>query len=262
VLSLGMTTLFLDLEYKLHVFRFYTTLQPLSPMSWGSWILLLVYPASILLIAATLRRGYPRLAAWAEGLPLVRPLLDLSERQRRTIAFWTVPIGVALGIYTGILLSGLSARPFWSTSVLGPLFLVSGMSAAAALVILLARERAERHRFAWLDAVLIAVELVLIGVLVIGLGTGSRPQLEALELIWGGEYTVPFWVWFVAIGLVVPLALELWEMRSPHALALLAPLLVLAGGYLLRHLTVELGQLSTWTDYAIQFDPVLLERLR
>ena len=36
VLSLGMTTLFLDLEYKIHVFRFYTSFQPASPMSWGA----------------------------------------------------------------------------------------------------------------------------------------------------------------------------------------------------------------------------------
>ena len=262
VLSVGMTTLFLDLEYKLHVFRFYTTLQPTSPMSWGSWILLLVYPLSVLLIGATLRNGYPRLAAWAERLPLVTPVLDLCERYRGAIAAATLPVGVALGIYTGILLSAFGARPFWNTAILGPLFLVSGLSAAAALVILAARPGAERHRFARIDAGLIALELLLVGLLIIGMATGARVQLDALGLIWGGSYTVPFWVWFVAIGLLIPLALELWELRGPHALALLAPLLVLVGGYLLRHLTVELGQLSTWTDYAVQFDPTLLQRLQ
>ncbi len=256
-----MTTLFLDLEYKLHVFRFYTTLQPTSPMSWGSWVLLLVYPASILLIAATLRRGYPRLAGWAERLPRVTPLLDLAERYRRAISLWTVPIAVALGIYTGILLSGFSARPFWNTSILGPLFLVSGMSAAAAAVLLFARDREERHRFARIDVVLILIELLLIGLLVIGLASGARVQLQALEMIIGGDYTIPFWVWFVGIGLIVPLLIELWELRRPTALALIAPILILAGGYLLRHLTIDLGQLSTWTDYAVQFDSSLLERL-
>ena len=262
VLSLGMTTLFLDLEYKLHVFRFYTTLQPRSPMSWGSWILLLVYPASILLIGATLRRGYPRLAAWTERVPLVTRSLDFCERRRQTIAFWTVPIGVALGTYTGILLSSLSARPYWNSGVFGPLFLVSGMAAAAAIVVLVARERQEWHRFGNIVAVLIAVELLLIGVFVIGLSNGARPQLEALQLILGGEYTVPFWVWDVAVGLVAPLALLLSGMRSPHALVRLAPVLVLAGGYLLRHLAIEIGQVSTWSEYALQFDPALLERLR
>ncbi len=261
VLSLGMTTLFLDLEYKLHVFRFYTTLQPTSPMSWGSWVLMLVYPLSILLIGATLRNGYPRLAALAERLPLLSPLLDLCERRRTLIAAATLPVGIALGIYTGILLSAFGARPFWNSAILGPLFLVSGLSAAAALVILAARPGTERHRFARVDAGLIALELLLVGLLVVGLASGAQVQFDALALIMGGSYTVPFWVWFVALGLLVPLALELWELRGPHALALLAPLLVLGGGYLLRHLTVELGQLSTWNDYAVQFDPALLERL-
>src|SRR5512140_233939 len=45
LLSLGMLALFLDLEHKAFVWRLYTTFQPASPMSWGAWILLAVYPA-------------------------------------------------------------------------------------------------------------------------------------------------------------------------------------------------------------------------
>ena len=66
-LSLGMTTLFLDLEHKLFVFRFYTTFEPSSPMSWGAWILVLIYPLMIVQIASTLRAGYPALAGLAGG---------------------------------------------------------------------------------------------------------------------------------------------------------------------------------------------------
>ena len=40
-----------------------------------------------------------------------------------------------------------------------------------------------------------------------------------------------------------------------------AALLVLYGGFMLRYLTLEMGQISTWTDYAVQFDPQLLLRL-
>jgi len=192
VLSIGMTTLFLDLEHKLYVFRFYTTLQPLSPMSWGSWVLVLVYPLSIVLITATLRRGYPNLCATLERLPLVRPLLDISEDYRRPIAFITIPIAIALGIYTGILLSTFGARPFWNSAILGPLFLVSGLSAAAAMIILGARESMERKLFAHTDAWLIAVELLLVGLLIIGLASGSGAQLHALELILSGPYALVF----------------------------------------------------------------------
>ena len=61
-LSLGMFVLFLDLSHKLYVWRLYTTFQITSPMSWGSWILLLVYPALIANALAHLPEAIPALA--------------------------------------------------------------------------------------------------------------------------------------------------------------------------------------------------------
>lgn len=261
VLSLGMTTLFLDLEHKLYVFRFYTAFEVTSPMSWGSWILVAIYPISILQILSTMRVGYPVLAGYAEKLPLVSTVLDLSERFRRQIAFVSIPFAVALGIYTGILLSAFSARPFWNTGVLGPLFLVSGLSTAAALVLLAAREAAEKHLFTRIDLALIGVELMLVFLLLINLGTSSEVQLDAASLVLGGPYTFVFWVLFVTVGLLIPAVLETWEMRGGRALVFMAPILVLFGGYVLRHVTVQAGQLSAWTQYETQYDPALLERL-
>lgn len=261
VLSIGMTTLFLDLEHKLWVWRFYTTFQPASPMSWGSWLLIFVYPISLLQILSTLRPGYPRLAGWAERLPWTPALLDFCERHRRAIAAWSIPFAIGLGIYTGILLSAFSARPFWNTSILGPLFLISGLSAAAALAILAARDPAERHLFARIDIGLLVVELVLAVLLVIGLATGARHQLQAMELIREGPYAVLFWGGFMGLGLALPLLLEWQALRGRLRWVLIAPLLVLIGGFLLRQITVDLGQLSTWTEYATPFDPALLQRL-
>ncbi len=261
VLSLGMMTLFLDLEHKLYVFRFYTSFQPTSPMSWGAWILVLVYPLMALQVLSTLRRGYPLIAAWIERLPFGAGLLDVCERLRRPIAFWVVPLGIGLGIYTGVLLSAFSARPFWNSGVLGPLFLVSGLSTAAALAIIGTRHAGEKQFFVCTDLTLISVELMLVALLLISLGTGAEHQLAAVHMVMGGAYTVPFWLWFVLPGLLIPFVLETFEQRGLRGFALVAPMLVLYGGFMLRYLTVELGQLSGWTDYGIQFDPQLLLRL-
>ena len=261
VLSVGMTTLFLDLEHKLYVFRFYTSFQPASPMSWGAWILVLVYPLMVLQVFSTLRRGYPVLAGWTEKIPFGTRLLDICERWRRPIAWWVIPLAVGLGIYTGVLLSALSARPFWNSGVLGPLFLVSGLSTASALAIVGARQAGEKHFFARTDLTLIGVELMLIALFLINLSTGTEQQLAAVHMVMGGTYTVPFWVWFVLPGLLVPLVLEAFELRGIRGFAMIAPVLVLYGGFMLRYLSVELGQLSSWTDYGIQFDPQLLLRL-
>ena len=261
-LSAGMGALFLDLEHKLFVWRFYTAFEPTSPMSWGAWILVFVYPVSALQVLSTLRAGYPTLAGWLERVPGAGGVLDFCERHRRGIAAWTLPFAVALGIYTGILLSALSARPFWNTGVLGPLFLVSGLSTAAALVVLAARRHGEKHLFTRIDVGLIVAELVLVALLVVSLTTGTRVHLEAAGHILGGDYTLLFWGAFVGLGLLLPLLLEWRELRGGRTLVFLGPLLVIVGGYMLRHVTVELGQLTTWTDYAMQVDPTLLDKLR
>ncbi len=261
-ISVGMGALFLDLSHKLYVYRFYTSFNMTSPMSWGAWILVVIYPVCVLQILSTFRQGYPRLAAWFEGFVVVKPALDLAERYRKEIAWITIPFAVALGIYTGLLLNTFVARPFWNSGILPPLFLVSGLSTAAAVAILGTRLTRERHFFTRIDIGLIAVEMVLVALLVINLSTGSQVQLEAVEMILGGRFSVAFWIFFFTLGLVVPFVLESWEVASKtKTFIYLGPLLVIAGGYILRQVLMKIGLQSSWIDYANQFDPKLLELL-
>lgn len=263
VLSLGMTTLFLDLEHKLFVFRFYTAFEVTSPMSWGAWILIVIYPVSILQIFSTLRSGYPPIARFVDRVAMGKGMLDWCEANRRRISLTAIPFGIALGIYTGILLSAFSARPFWNSGVLGPLFLISGLSTAAALVALLAKRHSEKVLFVKIDLALILGELALVALFVINLATGNAPQLDALGSITGGPYTLVFWVLFVGIGLLVPLLLEVLEIRGVASrIAVIAPVLVLIGGYALRQVVLDIGQESTWTRYPTQYNAELLDRLK
>jgi formate-dependent nitrite reductase membrane component NrfD len=264
VLSLGMTTLFLDLEHKLYVFRFYTTFEPTSPMSWGAWILIIIYPVSVLQILSTLRPGYPMIAGFVDRFSPGRWVLDQASRYQRPIAMAAIPAAVGLGIYTGILLSAFNARPFWNSGLLGVLFLVSGLSTAAALVILLAREKTEKHWYVKMDIGLILAELVVIALLLINLATGSEQHLQALAYLTSlNGYAVVFWILFIGAGLLVPLAVEFLELVKEHrALALLGPILVLLGGYLLRHVTVNLGQETAWQDYRLEHNAQLLNRVK
>jgi formate-dependent nitrite reductase membrane component NrfD len=258
-----MTTLFLDLEHKLFTFRFYTTFRVLSPMSWGAWILIIIYPVTVLQILATVRKGYPWLAAFVDRLAIGRAFVDWCERNRREISLVAIPAGVGLGVYTAILLSAFSARPFWNTGVLAPLFLASGLSTAAALVALMTTHHGERAWFTKIDIYLIVVELALVALFIINLATGSAPQIQALDCcVMGGPYTFAFWVLFVGIGLLIPLLLEILEVRGLGAtLALVAAVLVLFGGYTLRQVMLEVGQESTWTNYETQYNSELLQRL-
>ena len=65
LISLGMLALLLDLAFKVHVYRFYLAFKPLSPMSWGAWILMGLYPATLLLGVVQLTDGErDRVKAW------------------------------------------------------------------------------------------------------------------------------------------------------------------------------------------------------
>ncbi len=243
ILSLGMFALFLDLEHRLYVWRLYTTFEIASPMSWGSWILLLVYPV---LAANLLLSLHPH--GWL--LPRWRKLSGRLRRRRglvRSLGIANMVLGGALGIYTGILLSALGARPLWSSAVLGPLFLASGLSSAAAFVHLIARDREERELLAKADNGFLVMELFFIALYLIGLVTATRVHMDAAHLLLGGPYTAVFWVFVVGLGIVMPLLIQ--PLATLHRIrhTPVAPLLVIAGGVILRFVLVYAGQASSWS---------------
>lgn len=243
MISLGMVALFLDLEYKLHVYRFYLSLEPASPMSWGSWILLLVYPAGLALWLMLLGEGGRRALLPAR---IAGPVERFFRRRQRAILWSSIVAGVALGTYTGLLLGTLGARPLWNTTVLGPLFLVSGLSTAAAFMLLFRpRGDAQEQLVKW-DMALIVAELGFIGLFVLTLATGTRVSQQAAKEILGGPWTGVFWSLVVFVGLVVPLGMEFVERKRHLRPAVMTSILILIGGLSLRWILLAAGQASSY----------------
>jgi protein NrfD len=242
-ISLGMLALFLDLEHKLYVWRLYLTLEPWSPMSWGAWILLLIYPV---LAAGVLVDPPAALAARVPGLGQASRWLAGNGRALRALGWTAIVSGVALGIYTGILLSALGARPLWSSALLGPLFLVSGLSAGAAFGHLTTPEPDERVALAKADNLFLVVKLALLGLILIGLASSTQAHAEAAALLLGGPYTAFFWVGVVGLGIVIPLVIQSLAVTHRIAHMPVAPVMVMLGGLALRFLFVYAGQASHW----------------
>jgi len=246
LLSLGMLALFLDLEHKPYVWRLYTTFQWRSPMSWGAWILLAVYPA---LVAALLLHPPAWLAARAPALASLAKQLHADAAFVRGVSVANMALGAALGLYTGVLLSALGARPLWNSALLGPLFLASGLSSAAALVHMVARERAESEFLARADNRFLQTELVILALFLVGLASSARVHKAAAALFLGGPYTALFWVGVVGAGIAVPLFIQTLAVGHRVRHTSVAPVLVLAGGLLLRFVFVSAGQLSHWRPF-------------
>lgn len=248
LISLGMVALFLDLHYKLHAFRFYLAFKPASPMSWGAWILLVIYPAAGFMLLGSLTEK------WREGIRehgLVRKLhlvglfdwgCRIADAHRRVVLWVNVAAGAGLGIYTGLLLGTMVARIQWNSAVLGPLFLASGLSTGAAFMLLFKMGEQEQRTLVRWDMVAIVAELFFIGMMLISFAGGNATAQLAAENLLGGQWTAPFWTLVVLMGLVVPLTMEVFELRRGLHMVALTPILILGGGLALRAILLASGQ--------------------
>lgn len=275
LLSLGLTALFLDLSHKLYVWRLYLTFEVTSPMSWGSYLMLGSYGALLLNLVAHLPVTFPRLV---ERLPIIGRTSDFIFAQSSRIAAlgWiNLGLGFSLGIYTGTLLSTMRARPLWNSPLLGPIFLISGLVAAAAVLhavlVLAASSRRESGKTAnwrahlarwtgghslnadvapllrWLVVALLALQFVTLGLYGVGLLSAPEVGQRALADFLSGRFALPFWIFVVGLGTLAPLVLGLFEIGRRVRATIIPALLVLLGAFALRYILVFAGQESHWT---------------
>ncbi len=241
MLILGLAALFIDLKHKLYFWQLYTTIRLQSPMGWGAWVLMIITPISLVWVASYLKELVP---SWNWKYEFLNKFERWVIANRYYIAWVMIFYAVILGIYTGILLSAFNARPLWNTSLLGPLFLVSGMSTGTAVIMWMTKNPGERRLMSRIDLLLIGIELFFIVHLFMGFLASSAVQINAAELFLGGQFTVSFWVFVIILGLIFPAVLEILEMRGVHIPIVIPVLLVLFGGLMFRFIMVEAGQIT------------------
>jgi len=243
LLVFGLLALFIDLRHKLFFWQLYTNIKLQSPMSWGAWTLLVVTPVSFIWCALHIKDIFPK---WNWKYKWLLAIETFFNKYKKALAWVMLIYGLILGIYTGILLSAFNARPLWNTSIMGPLFLASGLSAGAAATLIMSKDTNERKQFARIDLVIIGIELFLIVHMFMGYLASTQVQVEAAEMFLGGQYTMTFWIFVVILGLLIPALLEILELRKYHIPALISPLLVIFGSLMLRFIIVYAGQVSRW----------------
>jgi formate-dependent nitrite reductase membrane component NrfD len=217
--------------------RFYNMLRIVkwrSPMSMGTWGLSVFATLTGMVATAQVAKdgllGRDNIVARLAGaLPA------------RLLSILALPFGFFVGAYTGVLL-GATSVPMWARNVvlMGPTFLASALSTGLSTIsfilhlgnwgeqrTLQALRRAERGTLV-LEGCLIAASLVRMG----PWGKPLRSKKLA-PLFFGGT---------VLGGILAPFALL--SGRESRSRSLLASVLVLVGGYLLRYSMVEGGKFS------------------
>jgi len=260
IIIIGLMLLVYDLHHWMYFWQLFLHIRMESPMSWGAWTLSAIMIPAILWPLSYLddtieylQNRNPKckligLFTWANNLikklPVLPWVMDLFNKNKRLIAYLTIYLSVVLGVYTGILLSAFNARPLWNSAILGPLFLTSGVSTGAALLMWLSNDHSERKMYSKIDLFLIATELFFIIHLFMGMLSGGVAQVEAAQLFLGGPYTAVFWVLIVGMGLVIPAILEIMELSGFHIPIGIPAFLILLGGLIFRFIMVYAGQAS------------------
>ena len=207
-------------------------IKPFSPMNMGAWALL----------------GFSALAF----LAALSVFLEDAKRGRNLSALRTTVgviggfFGFFLAAYPGVLL-GATARPlFQNGSFLGALFLAVGASSGAAAIALIlsllgqgAGGTPGRLRQLIIPALLLQAATLALFLLRVGM-SGGEGALQSLALLLSGPYSLIFWVGAVAVGLIVPLVLQV-ASRQPGLIAISA-VLILVGGFLVKYVIIAAGQ--------------------
>jgi len=211
-----------------------------SPLSVGTWALLIYSGMSFLsFLNALSEEG--RLTSGA-----LKKFHALFNRvPHKVYAAAGSFFGFFVAGYTGVLVN-TTARPLWEATdpLFGPIFVASAAStgAAATALTMAWRKSVAQDAFAQLerfDRMVMVIELALIAAMIVVAGRYAVPLLT-------GMFGVMFLGGTVLLGVLVPLWLNWRRAASGSAndgMAMLAAVLVLFGGLLLRISLVQAGQL-------------------
>jgi protein NrfD len=227
LLTLDLTRPFRFWHMLLEPHTFRPMFKYWSPMSVGSWALLIFgIFAFVSFLGALAEADRLRSPGWRR----VREPGAL----RTLIAVIGGLFGFYVAGYTGVLLA-VTNRPIWSdTPLLGMLFVVSAASISAALMKLLA------HRYRWtmpglvalhrMDTWVFALEFLVLIAVMISLGPVFRAWLSAWGLL--------LFFGVIVVGMLMPLALYWRRDWLGDRNVTTAAALVLIGGFILRMVIV------------------------
>ena len=242
-IALGLFFLVEELGQPPVFYRAYVTAT--SIIKWGA----------VLLTIASFGALFWLLGNWSPRTPILG-FLSVFNFLGGLSHVWLAAAGLSgfgIMVYTGVMLSTLKAHSFWATPALPILFTISALSTACAGImlsmggwpgvmvgILDLEVRHFIHQILHLcDIVLVFAEITVLLIMVLSfLGAGNRTQQRVAQRWVKGSYAPVFWLGMVGLGLVVPL---ICNLSGNMTASLLASVLVLCGGCLLRFLCV-------WSD--------------
>jgi formate-dependent nitrite reductase membrane component NrfD len=132
---IGILALIYDLERPHLFWKLFLTFQPNSVMSLGALFFFSIFGFAHLYLWLPEKYDYLKIMPFVKSNRfLSRFHGDNLTKVRGLVAGFGIPISIGVGIYTGVLLGALTARPFWNNPMLPMLFLISAMMTGSAAI--------------------------------------------------------------------------------------------------------------------------------
>lgn len=215
-------------------------------------LLLLSSPRAVHITIGAYALIFCVLGATLQALIWTRMMQGVNVFFLRLLCVLTAVLSLIVMAYTGLLLQSLRSVPLWHNIWLPMLFILSSLSCGMGLVMgasLLAGLGSVfgsvLRRVAFFDGLVIALEgLSAVAFLLTTFSSASETAfLSGKELALGSNAGL-FWVGFVLLGLVVPLAFD-YQLCSRQpirpSLGLASVACVLTGGFVMRYCLVQAG---------------------
>ena len=243
----GLVLLVLDLKRfevaPLVILNAYRRL-PASIMTVGTWIITMFTLVSLVTVVLL----------YLDGWSLVRKIVEIVG----------VILGLATAAYTGILLSFARGVPFWHSGFLPWLFVLSGVLTGLAIAVVMVpvaavfmpkafgdfKEMWETESFAGLieftDKYAQIIILLETAVMILYFVT-----MPTTSILWSGSSISLYFYAYLLLALVIPGAISYYNMKLVDAgrhkmliwMTIVASVLALVGGFLLRYVVLIGGQL-------------------
>ena len=253
---LGLTILIFHLTRPWTFWYLMIFYSPTSVMSLGV-MLFQVYMVVLLVWLALLFRN--EIAVFIEqrfkALSWINGILAKLVRFEKMLEPLMVFLAVALGAYTGFLLSALKTYPMLNNPVLPVLFLFSGVSSGAAAAVLFGIvgfkqpvDSPSVHFVHQIEKPVVLFQLFLLLALFVGLFFGGgQKEVAAIAAVGGGFWSNVFWFGVIGLGILLPLIMGIVCSKSiQHSKGYIIAVscMGLSGVLLLRFFILYAGQMT------------------
>lgn len=180
---------------------------------------------------------------------LYRLFFTLSSPITKVLKVLTDILALGVILYTGFFVMGQKAISFWESFVVVILFAASSLSSGLAAFAIISQfssrtayPSSSAQTASQVDTALIIVEVVALTGLLIAQANGDAAARESVYRLMSGDLAWAFWIFLVGVGLVTPLALDLFgnPQRTPFLL-IVKGFAVCAGCFFLRYCIMEAG---------------------